>query len=74
MSHWIKFTDKEPPKDGTIFLAKTIFCGSPDLLLLFWDTCIVRGKDCGHWSCQCGCLDAEDCIIGDIIEWMEIEE
>jgi len=74
MIEWIKTKDRKPPQDGSRFLAKTVFCGSPDLLLLYWQEFIVRKKDSGYWACQCGCMNAEDCIIGDIIEWAEIND
>lgn len=68
---WYTPKKKEPPKDGTIFIAKTSFCGCEEqIMLLSWQWYLKPSN--GRWSCQCGCIRAEDCIIGDIVEWTEI--
>lgn len=71
MIEWQDANKNPPPKDR-IFLAKTIFCGIPDLMLLHWVELKIGKQDRGYWDCKCGCQQAEDCFIGDITHWMDI--
>ena len=67
---WNKTSEKPYPKDGSLFIARTLFLHEKNIYLL---RCNDYGKH-KFISCVCGCMNAEDCIIGDIIEWIEIEE